>query len=353
MKPKRRSQPSPLPTSRPPLERMMRIHSALQSGKFPNATQLGAELEVCAKTIRRDLDFMRDRMNLPVAFDASRNGFHYTEEVDAFPTLQISEGELFALLVAEKALQQYRGTPFEQRLVTALKKLERSLPDTVSLNLAEWDHTISFRTSAEPIVNVPVLETLADAIQHRRQLRLAYRKPGTRTTEPRVVDPYHLANVNGDWYLFAFDHLRQAIRTFVPTRIGTAELTGKTFPKPARFALEKQLRDSFGVFSRDGDYQVVLRFDEPVADYIREKRWHPSQELKELPTGGLELHLRLGSLVEIQRWLMGWGGHVQVLAPPELVACVHTAAHSLLERHPAEPHPASKATTAPPTDPAG
>lgn len=312
---------------------MLRIHAALQSGKYPNATQLGVELEVCTKTIRRDLDFMRDRMNLPLEFNPARNGYHYTEEVDAFPTLQISEGELFALLVAEKALQQYRGTPFEQRLVTALKKLERSLPDTVSLNLAEWDHAISFRTSAEPIVNAPVLETLADAIQHRRQLLLAYRKPGARATENRTVDPYHLANVNGDWYLFAFDHLRQAIRTFVPTRIASADPTGKTFPKPARFALEKQLRDSFGIFSRDGDYRVVLRFDEPVADYIREKRWHPSQELKDLPKGGVELRLRLGSLVEIQRWLMGWGGHVQVVEPPELVTGVRNAAKSLVERH--------------------
>ncbi|MGE3308429.1 MAG: helix-turn-helix transcriptional regulator [Limisphaerales bacterium] len=333
MNPKRRRKPAPVPTSRPPVERMLRIHAALQSGKYPNATQLGVELEVCTKTIRRDLDFMRDRMNLPLEFNPARNGYHYTEEVDAFPTLQISEGELFALLVAEKALQQYRGTPFEQRLVTALKKLERSLPDTVSLNLAEWDHAISFRTSAEPIVNAPVLETLADAIQHRRQLLLAYRKPGARATENRTVDPYHLANVNGDWYLFAFDHLRQAIRTFVPTRIASADPTGKTFPKPARFALEKQLRDSFGIFSRDGDYRVVLRFDEPVADYIREKRWHPSQELKDLPKGGVELRLRLGSLVEIQRWLMGWGGHVQVVEPPELVTGVRNAAKSLVERH--------------------
>lgn len=326
--------PGSLPLSRPPLERMMRIHAALKSGKYPNASSLGSELEVCAKTIRRDLDFMRDRLALPIAFNASHNGFHYTEEVDAFPTLQISEGELFALLVAEKALQQYRGTPFEHRLVTALKKLERSLPDTVSLNLAEWDHAISFRTSAEPIVDVPFLETLADAVQHRRQLRLAYRKPGTRSPEERIVDPCHLANVNGDWYLFAFDHLRQDIRTFAPSRIASAQPTGKSFPKPARFALEKHLSDSFGVFSRDGDYTVIARFDDPVADYIREKRWHPSQELLDLPGGGVELRLRLGSLVEIQRWLIGWGRHVQVLAPPELVTAIRQTAQTLLDRHP-------------------
>ncbi len=311
----------------------MKIHAELKSGGSPNATALSVELEVCRKTVLRDIAFMRDRMGLPIEFDALRNGFRYTEEVDGFPTLQISEGELFALMVAEKALQQYRGTPFEARLVTALRKLERALPDTVSLNLAEWEHTISFRTTSEPVVNVPVLETLADAIQNRRQLRLAYRKPGARQAETRVVDPYHLANVNGDWYLFAYDHLREAIRTFVPTRVQTAEPTGRTFERPARFALEKQLRDSFGVHSKEGDFDVVLRFDESVADYIREKRWHPSQHLLELPEGAVELRLKLGSLVEIQRWVLGWGRHVEVLGPGELLAGVRDAARAILERN--------------------
>lgn len=318
--------------SRPPLERMMRIHEALKSGRYPNSTALSRDLEVCIKTVRRDIDFLRDRMGLPIDFDPVRNGYCYTEEVDTLPTVQMSEGELFALMVAEKALHQYRGTPFEQRLVTALRKLERALPDTVSLNLAEWDHAISFRTSAEPIVEAPVMEALAGAIQRRRQLRLAYRKPGSRQPESRVVDPLHLANVNGDWYLFAFDHLRQALRTFVPTRILEAEPTGVTFRRPARFVLEKQLRDSFGVFSKEGDFEVVLRFDEAVADYIREKRWHPSQELKELPDGRVELRLRLGSLVEVQRWILGWGGHAVVLSPPELARGVADAAQAILAR---------------------
>lgn len=312
----------------------MRIHTALQGGGFPNAVTLAGELEVCRKTVHRDLDFMRDRLNLPIEFDVVRNGYQYTEEVDAFPTLQISEGELFALMVAEKALQQYRGTPFEARLVTALRKLERALPGTVSLNLAEWEHSISFRTSAEPIVNAPVLEIVADAIQNRRQLALAYRKPGARQAESRVVDPYHLANVNGDWYLFAFDHLRQAIRTFVPTRVQSAKLTGRIFERPARFVLEKQLRDSFGIHSKEGEFEVVLCFDEAVADYIREKRWHPSQVLVERDHGGVELTLRLGSLVEIQRWVLGWAGHVKVIGPPELVTSVRDAARAILNQHP-------------------
>src|SRR5213594_193862 len=233
MKPKARKTQTPL-LSRPPLERMLRIHQAIQSGSHPNATRLAVELEVSTKSIHRDLEFMRDRLELPLEYDHARNGYDYTEPVSSFPTLQITEGELFALLVAEKALQQYRGTNFEKPLVSAFKKMAAALPDTISLHLADWEQTISFRTSAEPLLNLEVFDALAKATAQHKQLQLAYRKPGQQKTELRVIDPYHLANVNGEWFLFAYDHLRKDIRTFVPSRIKAAQLTGKTFDRPQK-----------------------------------------------------------------------------------------------------------------------
>src|SRR5438105_4326482 len=176
------------PNARPPYERMMRIHHALQSGKYPNASLLAREMEVSPKSIHRDMEFMRDRMDLPVEYDDSKKGYFYNGTVGAFPTLQITEGELFALLVAEKALQQYRGTSFEKPLISAFKKMAASLPDTISINLADWNQTISFRTSAEPILNLQIFDALAQATAQRRQLKLAYRKPGKRQTEERIVD---------------------------------------------------------------------------------------------------------------------------------------------------------------------
>ncbi len=319
-----------LPRSRPPLERMLRIHQAIQSGDYPNATTLAGDLEVSTKSIHRDLEFMRDRLELPLEYDHTHNGYHYTEPVSSFPTLQITEGELFALLVAEKALQQYRGTNFEKPLVSAFKKMAASLPDTVSLNLADWEQTISFRTRAEPIVNLEIFDALAKATAQRRQLRLTYRKPGQQKTEPRVIDPYHLANINGEWFLFAYCHLRHDIRTFVPARIQAVEPTGKSFERPKKFSLEKRLKDSFGVHSGQGEFDVVIRFNELVAEYIREKRWHDSQQLRELKDGGVELRLKLSSLAEIERWVLSWGGNAVALGPPELVDAIQQAAKKIL-----------------------
>jgi len=176
-----------------------------------------------------------------------------------------------------------------------------------------------------------IFDTLAKATAQRKQITFLYRKPGKEQTEQRLVDPYHLANINGEWFLFAYDHLRRAIRTFVPARIQAVQLTGKTFLRPERFSLETTLQDSFGVHSGQGVFPVAIRFNAMAAPYIREKRWHPSQELRELKKGGLELRLRLSSLGEIERWILGWGGNAGALRPPELVASLKRAARSLLQ----------------------
>ena len=318
--------------SRPPLERMLRIHQALQSGNYPNSTKLAAALEVSEKSIQRDLDFMRDRMQLPIEYDVRQFGYHYTQEVNSFPTMQISEGELFALLVAEKALQQYRGTTFEAPLMSAFKKISESLPDTVSLNLADWEQTISFQTRAEPILNLQIFDLLAKATSRCQQVEITYQKPGQKKPESRLIDPYHLANINGEWFLFAFDHLRKDIRTFVPGRIREARLTGKNFKRPEKFSVERTLRDSFGVHSGKGKHDVVIHFDDTVADYIREKRWHPSQRLRTLRGGGVALQMQISSLPEVERWVLSWSGHAVPVAPAELVAAVHRAAKQTLSQ---------------------
>jgi proteasome accessory factor B len=319
--------------TRPPLARMLRIHQAIHEGKYPTAASLAAGLEVSAKSIHRDLEFMRDRLQLPLEWDPRRFGYFYTETVSAFPTVHITEGELFALVVAEKALQQYRGTSFEKPLLSAIRKMEQTLPDTISLNLAEIEQTISFRTRAEPILDLNVFEVLAKATADRQQLELTYRKPGQKQTEQRIVDPYHLANINGEWFLFAFDHLRKDIRTFVPARIKAIRPTGELFSRPENFSPEKQLRHSFGVHSGQRDYEVVIRFNERAADYIREKKWHDSQRLRDLKTGGVELRLKLSSLTEVERWVLNWGGDAIVVKPQELCQSIRQSAQKLLKAH--------------------
>src|SRR3954468_8106116 len=159
---------------RPPLARMLRIHHAIKSGRRPTANTLAAELEISTKTIQRDVEFMRSQLQLPLEWDPYKYGYIYTEEVSSFPTIQITEGELVALVVAEKALQQYRGTSFEKPLLSAIQKMEQSLPETISLSLSDIDQTISFRTSAEQILDLETFDALAKATAGQNQIEFTY-----------------------------------------------------------------------------------------------------------------------------------------------------------------------------------
>jgi len=316
--------------SRPPLDRMMQIHESIKRGNYPNATSLAQKLEVTTKTIHRDIRFMRDRWELPIEFDAAYNGYKYTRDVDSFPMLKINEGELFALLIAEKALQNYRGTVFEKRLSGAFQKIADSLPDTVNIHLNEWSEALSFHQTSATVMEVNVFDRICQAAAKRKQLRILYTKPNQKPEE-RLIDPYQVANINNEWYLYAYDHMRKDIRCFVPARIEKVETTGKLFERPANFSLTDYLASSFGVFTGDEAYQVRVRFSKMVAPFIRERQWHPTQQLKNLKDGGLELSLKLSHLVDFRKWILGWGGEAKVLEPPELVEMVKTEAQAILD----------------------
>ncbi len=319
--------------ARPALERIMRIHQSVLSGERPTASGLARELEVDRRTVTRDITFMRDRWNLPLEYSVLQGGFIYTGPVDALPGAVITEGELFSVLIAEKALQQYRGTVFERRLKSAFDKMSEMMPESVTLNLDDWSQSVTFRSSSIPNQDIETFDILARGVTQQRQIEILYRKPRVKKPEKRIVDPHHLACIDGEWYLFAFDHKQCDIRIFKPTRMEDISMTGESFERRKAFSLDKHLRGAFGVFTGDKIFDIIIRFSPDVADYIREKEWHQSQRLKERNNGGVELQLRLSSLVEIQRWILGWGGEAVVLEPPELVKSIHEAGRALVKAH--------------------
>jgi len=120
----------------------------------------------------------------------------------------------------------------------------------------------------------------------------------------------------------------------VPARVKSVKTTGKTFERPQKFSLEQRLRDSFGVHSGEGEYEVVIRFNARAADYVREKKWHESQQLRELKGGGVELRMKLSSLLEVERWILSWGGDAKVVQPRELAESVNKSAAAILKQRP-------------------
>lgn len=304
--------------SRPPLARMLRLHEALQRDEAPNCRSLAEALEVSDKTIQRDLEFMRDQLGLPIEYDPHRHGYRYTVEVVGFPSVQVSEGEMMALFVAQKTLVQYRGTPFEKPLAAAFRKMTQGLQGQVSFDTADWESFFSFRTAGVPVADLELFEGLSRALRESVVVRFRYRKLRSTAQEERTVEPWHLACVEQQWYLFGRDLARDGVRTFALPRMEGVELTEQTFTRPADFSAAALLEGSFGVFSGDKPRRIRIRFDAFAAQLVRERQWHPSQKLKPQADGGVELELRLSSLPEIHRWVLGWGEHAEVLEPAEL-----------------------------------
>lgn len=324
-------------SSRPPIERMLRIHEELRRGAFTNCSKLARLLEVSRKTIVRDVAFMRDRLELPIEFDPRINAYRYTHPVSAFPTVQVSEGELLALLVARKALEQYRGTPFHRQLEVSFEKLTGGLKDRISFSPADELQSVSFKNVGLGKADLAIFNALSGATLRQHEVEFDYRKPGESQAARRRVRPYHLANRENLWYLVAFDIERDALRTFALPRISNPKVLSTAFVRPADFSPEKFFASALGVLGGERDYRVVIRFSATVADRVREREWHESQEWRDLPDGRLELQLRLGALPEIERWVLTWGADAEVLHPRELRKKLRKTAAALLERYVREP----------------
>lgn len=286
--------------------------------RFPNCVSLAEELEVCPKTIQRDLAFLRDEQGAPVDYDSLRRGYYYTEDNFDLRAVKISESELFAIFIAERALEQYQGTPLHDRLNQVFDKIAAALPDRVSLPAPWIESRISFRQPPPRQLRPRIWETVAKALGQLRTLLITYQTPGKKP-QPRQVDPYHLMNHRGDWYLVARCHRAGEVRVFAMSRISQAELQRTRFEIPAGFDPQQAFASSFGIFQGLETFEVRIRFTPMGAPYARERVWVPGQTLAENRDGSVDLSFPVNDLREVASWVLSWGPEAKALSPPELV----------------------------------
>jgi predicted DNA-binding transcriptional regulator YafY len=225
-----------------------------------------------------------------------------------------------AIFLAERVLQQYRGTPYAIDLARAFAKITSGLTDHITIDLGHLGAAYSFRTSAGTPIDTAIFRSLAAAVAGRRRVVLDYWTASRDERTRREVDPYHLASIDGQWYLVAHCHLRGDVRMFAPGRIRSLEVTEATFEAPADFRIEGYLAQSFAVLrSGDGEvFRVRLRFTGEAIKYVRERIWHPSQTTEATPKGDLIIGLEVSHLREVERWVLSWGADCVVLEPDEL-----------------------------------
>ncbi len=324
-------------STRPQYFRFRFIDREIRRGRYPNCPLLGEMLGVSARTIQRDIEFMKDSLDAPVEFDPIRNGYYYTETSFNLPFAQMTEGELLAMLVADKALGEFRGTAFEGVIRGIFVKLADALPEEVTISPQALAEAYTFVDTAPVRSDPGIFRALQDAVNDGATIEILYHTQSRNQTGRRTVDPYHLANVDGEWFLLAWCHEREEVRIFRPSRIRELRATGKRFHRPDDFNAARFLSTKFHAMAGDRPVSIRIRFDPTLAGYIRERDWMLEHEIQFRTDGGLDLTVRVENADAVVRWVLQWGLGAEIISPPWVRRRLREQVERIHERY--EPRP--------------
>jgi predicted DNA-binding transcriptional regulator YafY len=317
---------------KPQYRRILFIDRKIRSRTYPNCSSMAVEWEVSDKTIQRDIEYLRDELDAPIAYDALKHGYYYKEPSFSLPAISVSESDLFSVCIAQTVLSQSRNTPLFQKLSSVFEKIRDSLPDKTAINPAWMNERILVFPEPATRVNPDTWDTLAKALRDNRKLAIRHSSPVSKAdaSSERIVDPYYLVSYRGEWYLSTYCHNRKSIRTFAVSRITHARILDETFTMPAGMNKKKMFGDQFGIVWKDRSYTVRIRFSPEVAPYIRERQWHPTQAIKDRRDGSLVIEFVTNHLNEVKDWVLSWGPGATALAPATLVDKVKSAHRAAL-----------------------
>ncbi len=282
--------------------------------------ELANELEAPLRTVYRDLDAIQEA-GFPIYTD--REGKNsYWKILDNFKKgfpVPMTATELMALHMSRDLLSVFEGTVFHESIESLFQKVKAALsPETLRyLENISGRLKISIGPARNFSASKEVITTLSDATGKRRRTEIVYRAISTDQDTKRKVDPYQVWVMNGCFYLIGFCHLRNAVRTFAMDRIKKLSVLDEPFHYPKDFNLEDYLQTAFRVMRGDPQ-RVKVRFSPGVAHVVRERIWHPTQEIRDLEDGGLEVSLEVPINYEIVSWILGFGSGAEVIQPVSL-----------------------------------
>lgn len=306
---------------KPQFRRLIFIDTRVRRGDYPNCATLAREYEANARTIARDIEYMRDMLDAPIEYDQGRRGYYYTQPNYMVPAINVSESDLFALCVAEKALAQYAGTPLYSTLDAVFRKLASLLPDDTRVSPSWLGTEYSFIPDSAATIDPEVWETLAVSLRGRNAVEIEHRKAHGEITK-RVVHPYHIAAFRGEWYLIAWCSRRNEVLRFAVSRIEKACVCDGRYEIPAGFDFRNFLGESFGIMDEGEPFTVRVLFNSSQSPYVQERNWHPRQEVDLRADGSLVLSFPATSLFEVKRWVLSWGADARAIEPEKLAASI-------------------------------
>ena len=271
-------------SQRQQLERIMEIDRRIRDKEYPNADRMAEILEVGRRVIFNDRDFMINRLGAPIEYDREHGGWTYTDRTWMLPGMIVTEGELLAFFLSMEISKRFLGSTLETPLRSAVEKITRSVKGPVSVDVEALRSYFTFSGPALLAANEQALLDIHHAITNRFCIWMRYFTAGRGEFTERKVMPYHLHNFRGDWFLIGFDTLRNDYRIFLIGRMAEWKVLPEKFQRDENFSAEKWISSGFQVHGGGEVADVSIRFNAQKAQYIRERRWHLSQQIEEIQT---------------------------------------------------------------------
>ena len=317
------------------LERLLEIDNLIRGRERQTSTSLANTLEVCDRTIRNDLDFLRNRFFAPLEY-SKKEGWYYTDNHWRLPSISLSKGELFALTLGARMLSAYAGSAYEAELRSSIQQLSARLPENSWIDLQQLaDERIVFRSGAQ-IINLDpeIWQLLLEASNTKHSIWMRYYTASRDQESERIIDPYllHVYRATNP-YLIGFCHNRQNYRWFRVDRIKEIKVLPDTFTIDPNFDKEKHLQKIFQYEVGEKTFTIKIKFNSQTAPFIRERKWHHSQEIEEHQDGSLVLSLQSSGLNDLKRWILSYGVGAIVLEPLELVELIKKEVIAIKENY--------------------
>ncbi len=304
----------------------------LEASRRLTIDEMAARTGVTTRTIRRDLEALQEA-GFPL-FDEVHDGKRYwTLEQRAFRRLDdtgFNLAELSALYVSRTLAECLAATPFQDDVRRAFDKLTAALTPGMRQFLDRLP--LAIQAKAEPGALASVSESdepqlaskrsarvaqLLDATLHHRRVLMDYHSFSSNRDKSYTVEPLRLVVAQGALYLVAFVPEYDQLRTFSVDRILKLSPTEERF-EPRELS-EDAFAHSLGVH-QGAPQRIEIAFEPRMARYVKERVWHPSQDIREQPDGGVILSLNVSNDWALRSWILGFGPLARVLAPTELAA---------------------------------
>ena len=303
-------------------ERVYQIDNLLHERRSITFQELLSRLEVSPATLKRDLAYMRDRLNAPIIFDKDLSGYRLDAQgVGAqyeLPGLWFTSEEIYALLTMQHLLSNLDTGgllgPHIKPLLSRLTVLLGTADDAVD----QVQKRIKVESMGARQVHLELFQVVASALVRRKRLIIEYHSRGSDETSTRELSPQRLMHYRGNWYLDAWCHTKNAMRNFSVDAIKKAEITEQVADDIPETQLNEVLATGYGIFSGKDVEWATLHFTAERARWVADERWHSKQKGKFLKDGTYELKVPYSDHRELIMDILKHGQYVTVVAPESL-----------------------------------